>query len=71
MYESQHGAYMSMHKQNFIKIHSLFLKIVTKTEILTTIKGHNSVENFRKIPCTGLSLYNAMFGIHRTGPCYK
>ena len=34
-----------MHKQNFIKIHSLFLKI----EILTSVKGHNSVENFRKI----------------------
>ena len=29
-----------MHKQNFIKIHSLFLK----TEFLTSIKGH-SVEN--------------------------
>ena len=36
---------ISMHKQNFIKIHSLFLK----TEILTSITGHNSVEKFRKI----------------------
>ena len=36
-----------MHKQNFIKIHSLFLKI----EILTSIKGHNSVEKFMKISC--------------------
>ena len=35
---------MSMHKQNFIKIHSLFLKI----EIIMSIKGHNSVEKFRK-----------------------
>ena len=43
----QHGSYISMHKQNFIKIHSLFLK----TEILTSIKGHNSVEKFRKISC--------------------
>ena len=34
-----------MHKQNFIKIHSLFLKI----EILTSIKGHNSAEKLRKI----------------------
>ena len=34
-----------MHKQNFIKIHSLFLKL----EILTSIKGQNSVEKFRKI----------------------
>ena len=38
---------MSMHKYNFIKIHSLFLKM----EILTSIKGHNSVEKFRKISC--------------------
>ena len=37
--------HISMHKQNFIKIHSLFLK----TEILTPIKGHNSVEKFWKI----------------------
>ena len=33
-----------MHKQNFIKIHSLFLK----TEVLTPIKGHNSIESSRK-----------------------
>ena len=36
-----------MHKQHFIKVHSLFLKI----EILISIKGHNSVEKFRKISC--------------------
>ena len=36
-----------MHKQIFIKIHLLFLKI----EILTSIKGHNSVEKFIKILC--------------------
>ena len=36
-----------MHKQNSIKIHSLILKI----EILTSIKGHNSVEKFREISC--------------------
>ena len=36
-----------MHKQNFIKIHSLFLNI----KILTSIKGHNSVEKFRKMSC--------------------
>ena len=36
-----------MHKQNFIKIHSLLLKI----KILTSIKGHNSIEKFRKISC--------------------
>ena len=39
--------HISMHKQNFIKIHSLFLK----NEVLTPIKGHNSVEKFRKILC--------------------
>ena len=36
--------HISMHKQNFIKIHSLFLK----TAILTSIKGHNSVEKVIK-----------------------
>ena len=36
-----------MHKQNFIKIHSLFLKL----QILTSIKGHKSVKKFRKISC--------------------
>ena len=42
-----------MHKQNSIKIHSLFLKILRKIEMLTSIKGHNSVEKFGKISCTG------------------
>ena len=37
-----------MHKQNFIKIHSLFLK----SEILTSIKGHNSVESSGKFDVT-------------------
>ena len=37
-----------MHKQNFIKIHSLFLKILRKIEILTSIKGHNSIEKMEK-----------------------
>ena len=41
----------SMHKQNVIKIHSLFLKILRKTEILTSTKGDNSVEKFGKISC--------------------
>ena len=40
-----------MHKQNVIKIHSLLLKILRKIEIVTSIKGHNSVEKFRKISC--------------------
>ena len=38
-----------MHIQNDIKIHSFFLKELRKIEILTSIKGHNSVEKFRKI----------------------
>ena len=40
-----------MHKQNFTKINSLFLKILRKIEILTSIKCHNSVEKFGKISC--------------------
>ena len=41
---------ISMHKQNFIKIHSLFLKILRKIEILTSVKRHiyYSVEKFGK-----------------------
>ena len=39
--------YQCINKQNFVKIHSLFLKI----ELLTSIKGHNSVEKFRKLSC--------------------
>ena len=45
--------YISIYKQNFIKIHSLFLKILRKLEILTSIKGHNSVEKFGKKSCVG------------------
>ena len=43
--------HLSMHKQNVIKIHSLFLKILRKNEIKTPIKGHISVEKFGKISC--------------------
>ena len=55
MYQSQHGSYtcISMRKQNFNKIHSLFLKI----ESLTSIKGHNSVDKFRKFSCAGNTAY--------------
>ena len=38
---------MSMHKQNFYQ--NPFIKILRKIEILTSIKGHNSVERFGKI----------------------
>ena len=42
-----------MHNQNFIEIHSLFLKVLRKIEMLTSIKGHDSVEKFGKISCVG------------------
>ena len=38
-----------MHLQNFIKIHQLVHKILSINEISTSIKGHNYVENERKI----------------------
>ena len=63
MYESQHGSYISMHKHNFIKIHSLFLKILRKIEILTAIKGHNSVEKLGKI--SYVSHYTAYTKFHQ------
>ena len=40
---------ISMHSQNVIKIHQLVHKILSIIEILSSIKGHNSVENERKI----------------------
>ena len=38
-----------MHLQNFIKIHQLVHKILSINKISASIKGHNSVENERKI----------------------
>ena len=40
---------VSMHLQNFIKIHQLVHTILSINEISTSVKGHNSVENERKI----------------------
>ena len=40
---------VSMHLQNFIKIQQLVHKILSINKISTSIKGHNSVENERKI----------------------
>ena len=54
---------MSMHKQNFVKIHSLFLKTQRKTEILTSIKGHDSVEKFGKISCVGHTKFHQNLSI--------
>ena len=50
-----------MHKQNIIKIHSLFLK----NKILTSIKGLNSVEKFMKISCAS---YNTAYKKIRQNP---
>ena len=51
-----------MHKQNVIKIHSVFLKM----EILTSIKGHNSAEKFQKILCASHNTaYTNFIKIHQ------
>ena len=47
------------HRQNFIKIHQLVHKILSIDEISTSIKGHNSVENERKILFNHLVNINA------------
>ena len=46
-----------MHLQNFIKIHQLIHKILSINKILTSINGHNSVENERKILFNHLNLH--------------
>ena len=46
-----------LHAQNFIKIHQSVLKILNAKKILTSIKGHNSVENERKILFNQLNLH--------------
>ena len=42
---------ISMHTQNLIEIHKLIHKILSTNKTLTSIKGHNSVENWQKIIC--------------------
>ena len=37
-----------MHMQNLVKFHQFFLKILSRNEILTSIKGHNSVINLKR-----------------------
>ena len=44
---------MLMCIQNLVKFCSLVLKILRENEILTSIKGHNSVANLQK-----MTLYN-------------
>ena len=38
-----------MHMQNLVKFHQFVPKILSDTEIPTSIKGHNSVIYFRKL----------------------
>ena len=40
---------ISMHMQNLAKFHEFVLKIQSENKILTSIKGHNSVINLRKL----------------------
>ena len=40
---------ISMQMQNLVKFHQFVLKILSRNEILTSIKGHNSVINLRKL----------------------
>ena len=65
-----YGSYISMQKQNFIKIHLLFLKVLRKNEILTLIKDHNSVEKFGKISCVS---HNTAYTKFHQNPsiCYQ
>ena len=46
---------ISMHMQK-VKIHQFVLKILGGNEILTSIKGHNSVINFWKLMCNNPNL---------------
>ena len=40
---------ISMHMQNFVKFYQFVLKILSGNEILTSVKGHNSVTNLKKM----------------------
>ena len=52
-----------MHMQNLVEFRQLFLKILRRNKILTSIKGHNSVINLQKLthnnPNLGLVNINA------------
>ena len=47
---------MIMCIQNLIKFCPFFLKILSKNQILTSIKGHNSVANLRKTKINNTNL---------------
>ena len=47
-----------MHMQNLVKFHQIefVLNILSENEILTSIKGHKTVINFRKLTLDDLNL---------------
>ena len=47
---------ISMHIQNLVKFYQLVLKILIGNEILTSVKGHNSVKNVRTMMCNNPKL---------------
>ena len=63
---------MIMCKQNLVSISQFFLKILSKNQILTSIKGRNSVANLQKtmIYDTNIDLVNdnvyKKFGLNRS-----
>ena len=56
---------MKMCIQNLAKFYPLVLKILSGNEILTSIKGHNSVANLRNLP-----LYNPNLDIINGNVCF-
>ena len=42
-----------MHLQNLVKFHQFVLKILCENEIPTSMKGHNTVINLRKLMLMG------------------
>ena len=55
---------ISMHLQNLVKIHPAVLKILRRNEILTSIKGHNSILNLRKLTRNNPNLYHVNINAH-------
>ena len=47
---------ISMHIQNLVEFHLLFLKILSGNKILTSIKGHKYVKNVQKLMCNNPNL---------------
>ena len=55
---------MLMSIQNLVKFCPLVLKILSRNEILTSIKGHNSVANLQK-----MTLYNPNLDLANANVC--